>query len=72
MKHTRKYFTVTFVTDIYFGDEEYAIVIAKNEVEARKEMEALLGEHLIAMTVRLSSWAEKRLARHNDRIVIAI
>lgn len=68
----KKYFTVTFITDTNFGDEEFAIVYAKNEAEARKEMELILGEHLLAMTIRQSTWAERRFARHNERIVIAI
>lgn len=75
MKHirTRKYFTVTFIAQYSFLDEEYAIVYAYNEEEAEQMIREILGD-VIAITVRRSTLKECLYAKttHPNQTIVAI
>lgn len=59
MKARKKYFTITYVTDLY-PDEEVDIFCAEDESAVAQRLRNLLGEHLLACEIRTSTWAERR------------
>lgn len=74
MKPTRKYFTVTFVTNYSFLDEEYAIVYAHTAEEAEQMIRDVLRTDLLAITVRRSTLMESLYAMRTqpDKFIVAI
>lgn len=65
MKNHKKYFVAEFVTDMYFMEEESEIFYAQSAEAVEREVKEVLGEHLIAVTVRKATWGERRYCRKN-------
>lgn len=60
MKTRTKYFFVSYATDLYFYEDENAIICAESAEEAERAMRDSLGEHLLAVYVRPATWRERR------------
>lgn len=65
MKTKKKYFVATFVTDLYFLDEETEMFYAESAEAVEREVREALGEHLLAVEVRKATWSERRYYRKN-------
>lgn len=65
MKTRKKYFVADFVTDLYFLDDEAEMFYAESPEAVEKEVRNVLGEHLLALTVRKATWRERRRAKKN-------
>ena len=64
MKTRKKYFVAEFVTDLYH-DDETEIFYAESAEAVEREVQNVLGEHLLVCVVRKATWTERRRMRKN-------
>ena len=65
MKNRKKYYVAEFVTDLYFQDDEAEMFHAESAAAVEQEVRNVLGDHLLAVTVRKATWRERRYAKKN-------
>lgn len=59
----QKLYRAHFVTDLYFGDDEYEMFYANDPDEVMNFLKESLGEHLIFCEIRKATWKERRYFR---------
>ena len=65
MKNRKKYFIASFVTDLYFQDEEAEMFHAESAEAVEQEVRNVLGNHLLSLRIRKATWRERRRAKKN-------
>lgn len=62
-----RYYFVSYVTDLYYYEDENAIICAESAEEAERAMRDSLGTHLLACYVRPATWRERRAYKKEQK-----